>query len=206
MDADEFLDTVRTDRQTELSRLGASKSLYADTGGDMGEDSVLAAVADSFHHAAETFETWVDEESGDASETFADAADLAGEQYGVLAGELGDHDPGEPPAIQTYLRDLDTTVERLAGYVGWALVTEKKVGQAVGFFVGQASPQTASTLRDVRDAVEGTIDEGAAAVAAHADGENADLATDAGSGAVGAAYDEYFETLESLGVNPKPVC
>lgn len=206
MDTDEFLDTVRTDRQTELSRLGASKSMYADTGGDMDEDSVLAAVADSFHHAAETFEAWADEETGDAGETFAAAADLAGEQYGVLASELGDHDPGEPPAIQTYLGGLEATGERLAGYVGWALVTEKKVGQAVGFFVGQASPQTASTLRDVRDAVEDTMEAGAAAVAAHADGERSDPATAAASGAVGAAYDEYVETLESLGVNPKPVC
>lgn len=202
MDPAAFLDTVRDDRQTELSRLGASKSLYADTEGDMDEDAVVAAMADAFHHAAETFETWA--EAGDESGVFADAAALAGEQYGVLTAELDAHDPGEPPRIQTYLRDRETTVERLAGVVGWAMVTEQKVGQAVGFFVGQASPQTASTLRDVRDAVEGIIDPAAAAVADHADDPT--LAEDAASGAIGAAYDEYFDTLESLGVNPKPVC
>jgi len=207
MDTDAFADDVRGEGKTELSRLGSSKSLYADTGGEMDEKPVLAAIADHLHHAAETFETWADEESGPAGEFFADLADTVGEQYGTVAGEHGDHEPGDAPAIVEYLTGLETTTERVGGTVGWALVVENKVGQAVGFFVGQAAPGTASTFREVRSAIEDAVDAGAETLADVLDGDDGrDLAEDAAVGAVEAAYDEYFETLEALGVNPKPVC
>ncbi|WP_136717022.1 rubrerythrin family protein [Halorientalis salina] len=207
MDTDAFLDAVRDETKTELSRLGSSKSLYADTEGEMDEGPVLAAVADHLHHAAETFGTWADEADGAAGDCFADLADTVGEQYGTVADEHGDHEPGEAPAMVEYLAGLETTTERLAGVVGWALVTEHKIGQAVGFFVGQASPQTASTFREVRGAVEDAIDAGAETLTEVCDGDDDwDLAQGAAVETIEAAYDEYFDTLEALGVNPKPVC
>ncbi|WP_336001161.1 rubrerythrin family protein [Halorientalis halophila] len=207
MNPEDFLDGVRQEQQTELSRLGSSKSLYADTGGEMEEGPVLTAIADTFHHAASTFESWTDEADGAAGDLFASVADLAGEQYGTVAGELGDHEAGAPAPLTEFLQGLDTEPERVGGVVGWALVVENKVSQAVGFFVGQAAPQTASTFRDVRDAVESVVDDAADAVAAVCDSEDdADLAHEAAVGAVQAAYDDYFDTLEDLGVNPKPVC
>jgi hypothetical protein len=206
MDDTEFLEAVREDQQTELSRLGSSKSLYADTGGEMEADPVLGAIATQLSHAADTFEGWADEESGPAADLFAETADTVGEHHGTVADE-GDDEPGPAPAVVDYLRDLDTTVERVAGLVGWALVTENKVGQAVGFFVGQASPGTASSFRTVRDDVGGAVDDGAAVLVAVCEDESDwDLASEAATGAVAAAYDEYVADLEAQGVNPKPVC
>jgi hypothetical protein len=207
MNAADFLDGVRQEQQTELSRLGSSKSLYADTEGEMEADAVLAAVADIFYHADATFEDWADGADDGAGDLFADATELAGEQYGTVAGELGDHDPGAPAPLAEYLQALDTTPERVAGYLGWALVVENKTSQAVGFFVGQAAPGTASTFRDVRDAVETVVDDAADTLVAVCDTEDdEDLAHQAAVGTIQAAYDDYFDTLEALGVNPKPVC
>jgi hypothetical protein len=207
MNPDDFLDGVRQEQQTELSRLGSSKSLYADTAGEMEEDAVLTAVADIFYHADATFETWADEADGPAAALFADAADLAGEQYGTVTGELGDHEPSAPSPLAEFLQGLETAPERVAGTLGWALVVENKVSQAVGFFVGQASPGTASTFRDVRDAVEALVDDAADTLGEVCDSAaDEDLAHEAAVDTVQAAYDDYFDTLEELGVNPKPVC
>ncbi len=207
MNAEDFLDGVRQEQQTELSRLGSSKSLYADTEGGMEEDPVLAAVADIFYHADATFEDWAADADGAAGDRFSAAAELAGEQYGTVVGERGDHEPDAPAPIDEYLRDLNTTPERVAASLGWALVVENKISQAVGFFVGQASPQTASTFRDVRDAVESLVDDAADTLVAVCDSaDDEDLAHEAAVGTIQAAYDDYFDTLEALGVNPKPVC
>lgn len=207
MDAAEFTDAVRAETKTELSRLGSSKSLYADTEGEMDEGPVLTAIADHLHHAAEVFETWADEESGAAADLFADLAHTVGESYETVADEHGDYEPGASPAIAEFLQSLDATAERVAGTVGWAMVVENKVGQAVGFFVGQASPQTASTFREVRSGIDDAIDAGAETLTAVCEGDDDwDQAETAATGAIETAYDEYFETLEALGVNPKPVC
>jgi len=207
MNAADFLDGVRQAQQTELSRLGSSKSLYADTEGEMEDDAVLAAVADTFHHAAATFEDWADEADGPAADRLSAAADLAGEQYGTVAGELDDHEAGPPSPLAESMQALDTTPERVAGVLGWALVVENKISQAVGFFVGQAAPQTASTFRDVRDTVESLVDDAADTLVDVCDTDaDEDLAHEAAVDTIQAAYDDYFDTLEELGVNPKPVC
>ncbi|WP_424016970.1 rubrerythrin family protein [Halorientalis pallida] len=208
MNAADFLDGVRQAQQTELSRLGSSKSLYADTEGEMDEDTVLAAVADVFYHAHATFDIWTDAEvGGPAGDLFYETAGLIGEQYGTVASEFEDHDPDAPSPVIEYLQGLDTTPERVAGVIGWALVVENKISQAVGFFVGQASPQTASTFRDVRDAVESLVDDAADTLVDVCDSDaDEDLAHEAAVDTIQAAYDDYFDTLEELGVNPKPVC
>jgi hypothetical protein len=101
------------------------------------------------------------------------------------------------------LAALEGETERLGGILGWTLIAQKYAEQATGYFTGQADPRTASTFRshgndladlrdDALDALEGRDDRDAAETAAGA--------------VVEAAYDEYVETLESLGVNPKPVC
>lgn len=207
MTADDLLEAVRDDQKTELSRLGNSKSLYADTEGDMNEESVLTALADHFHAASETLESWADGADGDAADVFAAAAETVSGVYDGIASELGDHDPGETPAVVEYLNGLEGTDGLLGGYVGWLLAIEKKVGQAVGFFVGQAAPGAADTFRGVRDDLNDAIDEAVAALGdVCADEDDWTLAETAAVETVVAAYDDYFETLESLGVNPKPVC
>jgi hypothetical protein len=207
MNADDFLDAVKDEQKTELSRLGSSKSLYADTAGDMEKDAVLQAVADLLAHAEATVEDWADENVGAAADLFASTADALGEAYGTVAGELGDHEQGEQPAIVATLAEHGNAKARAGALVGYLLVAEKKIGQAVGFFVGQAAPGAADTFRGVREALNDATDAAVDALGdVCADADDWTLAEDAAVATVGAAYDDYFETLESLGVNPKPVC
>ncbi|WP_458207238.1 rubrerythrin family protein [Haladaptatus sp. NG-SE-30] len=208
MDSDEFVDAVRKANETALSRLGSSKSLYAATGGEMEPDEVFRAAADAEHAAHRTFEQWADEEDDvEASKVFARIADTEAEHYETVSARVDDHDPSETPALHEYLRGLDDTRARLGGFVGRTLASEKSKSQLTGFFTGQADPQTAQLFRDLKgdlgDQLEQTLDVLADTCDSDDDWEKA---KEAASGAIQAAYEEYTESLESMGVNPKPVC
>lgn len=207
MTPEEFLDAIREEHRTALSRLGSSKSLYADTEGEMETDAVLATAADAAGAAAETFDAWAEDESGPVGDFFATVADEEREHYDTVVGELGDHEPGDVPAVYDHLRGLDGTIERLGGFVGRTLVADKSTEQRVGFFVGQADPQTSRTFRDIRGDVEAQLERATDVLTERcASEEDWERAREAASGAIQTAYDEYFETLEAMGVNPKPVC
>jgi len=197
MDGSELHERIEDELQTELSRLGSSKSLYADTEGEMEPDAVLAAAADAAHHTVETLDDW----DGDV---FADAAERVRDHYDEITGELSGHDPGDAPAVVTALADADGESERLGALVGWSMVTERKATQSSGFFTGQAKPTTASTFRSFGDDYD-TI-RATALDALDGDDVAYEAALAAGEAVVQAAYDEYVETLESLGINPKSVC
>ncbi|MFC7234895.1 rubrerythrin family protein [Halosegnis marinus] len=208
MNADEFVEAVRSGNETALSRLGSSKSLYADTRGEMEPDAVLRAAADAEHAAAETFAAWADGEDGAAGEAFAATAEEERDHYERVAAKLDDHEPsGDASAMQAHLRGLDGTVERLGGLVGRTLVAGKSKEQTTGFFVGQADPRTAGLFRELGDDLDGQLERATDALAEEcSDDEDWERALDAASGTVQTAYEAYTERLESMGVNPKPVC
>ncbi|WP_181686896.1 rubrerythrin family protein [Halorhabdus salina] len=211
MDATQFIDRIRTDNDTALSRLGSSKALYADTDGDMDDDTVLAAAADAEHHAAVTYQQWADSEDTDAvADAFAETAAEERDHYERVSGKLDEHEPGETvPAIQQYLRDLDDTVERLGGFVGRTIAAEKSKEQFTGYFVGEADPQTAQLFRDVGGDLDPQLERASElleSVCEEDAEEEWERAAEAASGAIQEAYDAYTESLESMGVNPKPVC
>ena len=111
------------------------------------------------------------------------------------------------PAIQSVLHGVDETVERAGCLVGRSLVAKKSKGQYTGYFTGEADPQTASVFRGLGDDVDDQIDAAADLVdAICATDDERERAHDAASKAIQAAYDEYTESLEAMGVNPKPVC
>lgn len=210
MNPDEFLDAVRDENETALSRLGSSKSLYAETEGEMEPETVFRAAAEAEHAAAETFQQWADDEDAAESirDAFAEFAEQERDHYEQVAGKLGsDHEPSEVPAIHEYLRGIEDGPGRVGGFLGRTLASEKSKEQMVGFFVGQADPQTAQLFRDLGGDLEGQIERGRELLAAVCEGEDEwERAVGAASGAIQAAYDEYTETLEGMGVNPKPVC
>ncbi|MFO7926550.1 MAG: rubrerythrin family protein [Halobacteriota archaeon] len=208
MNADEFLDAVRDENQTALSRLGSSKSLYADTGGEMETETVLAAAATAEHRAAETYDAWADAETGTVADAFDETAAEERSHYETVAGKLDSHDPGDVPAIQAYLRDLDDTVERLGGFVGRTLAAEQSKTQLTGFFVGNADPQTAALFRGMGDDLDAQMARARELLEGECGDDEAcwERALEAATGAIESAYDEYTEALESMGVNPKPVC
>jgi hypothetical protein len=208
MTPEEFLEEVREANKTALSRLGSSKALYADTMGEMDAGEVLTAAATAEHHAAETYAAWAGSSENEVAAAFETTADEERDHYETVAGELDDHDPGEVPAIQAYLRDLEGDVERVGGFVGRTLAAEKSKEQVTGFFVGDADPQTARLFRGMGDDLDAQL-ERATDLLESLCGDNDECwerAETAASGAIQAAYAEYTERLEGMGVNPKPVC
>jgi hypothetical protein len=209
MDAEKFIDTLRTTKETELSRLGSSKSLYAATEGEMEPAAVLRAAATAEHHAAETFAGWADGDADpDAATAWEQTAAEEREHYETVLAELdGAHDPGEVPAVHARLRAAADTVERAGGFVGRVLASDASKGQITGFFTGQADPATASLFRELRSDLDGQLDRARAVLSAACEDE-ADWARaeEAAAAAVDAAYEEYVDSLESMGVDPKPVC
>lgn len=208
MDGEQFVEAVREENRTALSRLGSSKALYADTGGEMDDDTVLTAAADRAHAAAETFDAWADDEShGEVQELFGSVAAAERDHCGTITAELDGYEPVDPPAVVDNLCGVGGTVERVGALVGWALAAGNNTDQLVGYFVGQADPGTAETFRGIGGEQEAYVADATAVLESVCAGDDDwTAALDAARGTVQADYDDYVATLESLGVNPKPVC
>ena len=205
MNADEFTETVRADNDTALSRLGSSKSLYADTAGEMDPETVLRTAAAAERTASETFDEWADD---DVDGFFAAVAEEERDHYEQVLAELDAADvSADVTAMHEELRARTDTVERLGAFVGRALVAEASKEQTTGFFVGQADPQTASTFRALGDDLDGQLTRATDLLGETCDGEGDwERALAAANETVQTAYETYTDQLESMGVNPKPVC
>ena len=203
MDGTTLVDTLTGDLETELSRIGSSKWLYALTDGDMTGDAVRAAAAADAAAAAETFEAWAADADGDI-ESLCDA--LAADAVDRRDALGVDADPTDRRTYDA-LTTLDDPIDRAGGALGYVLVLDRTIGQMVGFFVGDADPSTANQFRDLRDGVDDvreqvvdTLDDQCT------DDDQWDRAADAATAIIDATYDDYVETLESMGVKPKNVC
>lgn len=213
LDSDEFVETVQEENRTPLSRLGSSKALYADTQGEMETDEVLRAAATAEYAARETFESWAENESGDAADVYRESAAEEQDHYETVVGALDEHDfdpdsdIDDLPAIQAYLRDRDDTITRAGGFVGRTLAAEKSKEQMTAFFVGEADPQTSQLFRSMGDDLDDQLERGLALLETRCESDDdRKRSLEAASGAIQAAYEEYTERLEDMGVNPKPVC
>ena len=210
MDTDGFLESVESENQTALSRLGSSKALYAATAGEMNADTVVAAAADAEYAARETFQEWAEDESNArAREVFAETAEEEAGHYDAVLAELGDHDPDPDavPAIHDHLRGLETTIDRAAGLVGRTLASARSKDQFTGYFVGQADPQTASLFRGFGDDLDAQLERGLDLLEAICESEeDRERAREVAGETIQTAYEEHVATLEGMGVDPKPVC
>ena len=203
MDADSFLNDLRDDRQTELARLGSSKAVYALTGGEMDGDAVRAGIAAELHELAAALSDW-DDADGDAAATFADAAEFAAEYAGSFDGEADRDADGTVVAGALAER---TGEGRPAALAAALLVLDELAGQLVGFFVGDADRRSADEFRTFRDDLDDHRDAAAALLDARCEAPaDWEAAREVGVDVIGAAYDWYVETLESMGVEPKNVC
>ena len=209
-DPDAFVEAVSEDNQTALSRLGSSKSLYANTGGEIDTEPVLEATADAEYAAWQTFREWADDEADDeARAAFETTAEEEQNHYETVDGKLDDdeYEPNEITQLHEYLRDREDTVERVGALVGRILASQRSKDQVVGYFVGDADPQTASLFRGFGEDLDDQLARAKTLLETVCDGdEDRDRAQEAARGAIQAAYDEYVETLEGMGANPKPVC
>lgn len=209
-DSNAFVEAVRDANQTPLSRLGSSKYLYAETGGELETEPVLLAAAQAERAAWQTFEGWAEDEADEAvSAFFETVAEEERTHFERVAEQVGTpvEDSDSIPALHEYLREQTETVDRLGAFVGRALASKRSKAQVVGYFVGNADPQTAELFRGLSGDVDDQLERATALLEA-LEWDEAELARarEAASDAIGAAYREYVERLESMGVNPKPVC
>jgi len=210
MDGADFLETVRESNATALDRLGSEKALVATTDAVLERERVLETAAAAEARAATTFETWADDEPDDrAREAFRDAAARERDHHGRVC-ELGDVAASDPPAdpLHDYLRGLETTVERAAGgLVARPLVASRTLLQVISFFVNEGEPGAADAFRDLRSETDEQVETGTAVVAAVRDGpDDRARAEEAAGRTIQAAYGAYADSLEGMGIDPKPVC
>ncbi|USZ68986.1 rubrerythrin family protein [Halorussus salilacus] len=212
MDADSFVTEVEEAKATELDRLGSQQSLVALTDADLDAESVLRAAARSERVARETFAEWAETEANaDASEAFAGLARQETDHYERVVAELGDEaedfGPEGPDPMHEYLRGLDSTVERAAGLVGRSLASERTQLQVVNFFVNDADERRADCFRELRAETQDGISAGAELLEETCDGEDDwERARKTAEETVRVAYDDYAETLEGMGLDPRPIC
>lgn len=192
--------------ETELSRLGSSKALYAITAGEMDTESVLAGLAELVNTATNTFEHW---EGTDATPDVVESIIEQTRDQTRQISDASDQDaPVDSPTVfDDFLRDLDDPGGQLAGLLAWTMVQERTYSQAVGFFVGNADRTAADLFRDLRDGIgamnDVVYDHLEEVCASEADWEHA--ASVAGT-AIEKAYDHYVDVLEGMGIKVKPVC
>lgn len=209
MDEADFVERVQQSNTTELKRLGSEKALVATTAASLDRETVLEQAAAAEARAVATFEQWASDEANDiASEAFATAAEQEEGHYDRIC-DLAEIEVTDPPAdaLHTHLRDLDDTVERVgAGLVARPLVASRSLLQVINFFVNEAEPATADLFREIRAETDEQVDDGASVLTEICESDDWERAERAAEDAIEVAYTEYAETLEEMGLDPKPVC
>jgi len=210
MDAATLRDSVEDAKRTELDRLGSSKLLIALTDADLTDEAVYAAAAHSEHAARRTFETWTEDETdAGAREAFAAVTDQERDHYERVASNLPDEfEPADGGPLHSYLRGLDDTVPRIAaGLVGRGLVSTRTHLQVISYFVNEGDNGVADLFRDLRADTEESLETGLSLLADRCDdAEDWDRAQGPAEYVIQVAYDDYADSLSSLGVDPKPLC
>lgn len=210
MDAAGFRDAVESAAQTELDRLGSSKLLVGLTDADLSEESVLRVAADSEAAAAAVFEDWAEEASTEEhTDAFASVAATERDHLDRVLAELDDYEPSGSGAMHDHLRQQDEPAERVgAGFVGRGLVARRTHTQLVSFFVNEADERLADLFRELKSDTDDQIDTGASLLADMAEGDDDvwDTAKFAAVSTIHVAYEEYADSLENMGINPKSVC
>jgi hypothetical protein len=204
MNGDDLASALRDDHETEFSRLGSSKAMYALTGGEMDGEQVRSAAATDALAFAAVLDGWV-EDVEDATESLY--ADLAAAARDHAATVTDDPSLDEEPLLYDALAGFDATPTRLGGLLGRYLVVSEYASQMVGFFVGDADPMAASDFREFRSEIDAEHDRVIDVLdSACATDDEWAAARDAAETVIEAAYDDYVETLESMGIKPKNVC
>ncbi|WP_266075458.1 ferritin family protein [Haladaptatus caseinilyticus] len=204
MNADDFDDSVRTAKSTELDRLGSQQLLVALTGADLEPEVVLTAVARSEHTAAETFSEWAGRSQ---RELFDRLAKQEEDHYERVVAELDTFEPAEIDPMHGRLRELDDDVSRAGGLVGRSLVGDKTLLQVVNFFVNKADERRANVFRDLRSDTQNNIGDGVSLLTDCCGGEaDWEYARETAEEIVQIAYEDYADTLTGMGLDPKPIC
>ncbi|WP_227355443.1 rubrerythrin family protein [Haladaptatus salinisoli] len=203
MNADDFADSVRNAKATELDRLGSQQLLVALTGADLEPEVVLTAAARSERTAAETFSAWAEA----TPEPFERLAERERDHHERVVAELDAFEPSDPDPMHAFLRELDDDVSRAGGLVGRSLVADRTLLQVVNFFVNRGDERRANLFRDLREDTRENVSDGVSMLADRCESEaDWERAHDVAEETVRIAYDDYAGTLTGMGLDPKPIC
>lgn len=202
---DGLVAAVQAAKRTELDRLGSDKALIAFTDATLEPAAVFGGLAAREAALQEVYAGWA-ADGGDAADVYADAADRAADRRDGLRVAVADEDDADgtddaADALAAALSDLDPD-ERPGGLVAAGLVADRTYLQAVNFFVNEADERSADRCRDLREDARSDADAGERALR---DGAR-ESSLVAAERAVDAAYREYTDRLEGMGLDPKPVC
>lgn len=214
MDPASFRESVESAKATELNRLGSQKLLLALTDAELDRPTVMRVAADSENAARNTFEAWATDETDPAArEAFAQVADEEADHYDRVLSAMADdtregYDPADGGTLHSYLRGRDDAVERVAaGLVGRGVVASKTHLQLISFFVNEQDETRANLFRELRAETEDRIDDGLALLADLCEtDEDWERAQAVAEYVVQVAYDDYADSLEGMGLDPKPIC
>jgi len=203
MNGQMLLEEIREAKETELERLGSEKALLAATGADLSEAAILSRIAHTLDGLGAVFEEWADVDTA-----FGEAAASLGEESERAKTALDGVRTGEPPVPLPTVRTLDGDIERVAGgLVAHGMVFDGLCLQAVSFFVNEADERHADLCRDLRSSANSRIDTGAEVLDSRCtDDADWERARTAASEVIEAAYRDYVESLDGMGIDPKPVC
>lgn len=210
MDGSAFVERVRSSNEQSLDRLGSEKALVAATAGALERGTVLETAAAAEARAARTFDAWLADETDDTARgAFEEGRDRERDHLERVSeyGDVESVDPAPDP-LHEHLRSLDDSVERVAaGLVARPLVASRSLLQVINFFVNEGDERGATLFRELRAETDDQAERGGEVVAAvcRSDEDESRALTAAGE-AVDVAYAAYAETLEGMGVDPKPVC
>jgi hypothetical protein len=200
MDAGATIDAVRGRTETERDRLGSDKVLIAATDATLETEAVLTVAATRESGLADIFDRWAAETDSDVATQFEMAAEAAAER-----AERIDADAGNSDGFIDHLETVSGNARRIgAGLVAAPLVADRFYLQVVSFFINEADEQRADTFREIRGEAS-ALDDGEAALG-HLSESERETAAAAATEAIDAAYDDYAETLEAMGLDPKPIC
>jgi len=200
MDAGATIDAVCDRTETERDRLGSDKVLIAATDATLEAEAVLTAAATRESGLATVLDQWAAEVDSEGATQFGTAAEAAAERADRI-----DADAGDPDGFIDHLETVSGTARRVgAGLVAAPLVADRFYLQVVSFFINEADEQRADTFREIRGEAS-ALDDGETALGQLSESER-EVAAAAATEAIEAAYDDYAETLEAMGLDPKPIC
>ncbi|WP_248903557.1 rubrerythrin family protein [Halocatena marina] len=220
MDADAFVEQVNSACATELERLGSEKALIATTDAELETTRVLKEAILVEQRAKATFEAWVVDESDEnaraAFERTASQEDDHAERIitrlkNIDSEEseyLNNHPDPEADAVHRELRALETTQERVAaGMVGRPLVSSRTLLQTINFFINEADESTADLFRTIRAETDAAVMDGAMLLETVCETDTEKHQAEAAAiSIIETAYEEYAQTLDEMGLDPRPLC
>lgn len=206
MDGQALEARVRAETETELARLASDRALLAATDATLEAEAVLSVVTDALASGEWRLEEW----AGAAEDpALADAMAAGADRLAALRADHRDVLPAEPTveAPVPLGEPGDDLARAAAGLLGLPLALDPLCLQAVSFFVNEADEATADAVREIRSGVGELRADGLPVLADRASAAAAEEEVVAAAGAViEAAYADYADSLEAMGLDPRPIC